>query len=93
MEKYSLYLKVGAALGFIAGSAYGIYDGLQQTDNGFFEALHNMLSKDPNLFTTEFWVMTKDGFIGLAAGLAAGGLGALVHSLYSKVRGEAPTPK
>ena len=80
MSRISSYLAAGAIVGGMIGSMYGIHDGLQHTDNGFWEALHNMTSDSPNIFSQEYWVMTKDAVTGIAGGAVVGGLAGLVDA-------------
>ena len=89
MSRIVSYLKAGAIAGGLIGSAYGVYHGLQCTDNGFWEALHNMTSKSPNIFTTEYWVMLKDTVIGITGGAALGGLAGLVDNMVLCIKEKA----
>jgi outer membrane lipoprotein SlyB len=84
MKMLYSYAGIGAVLGGVAGMFYGIYDGLQQTDNGFFEALHNITSDDPNIFTKEYWIATRDTLIGVIGGGAVGGLADLVTKVTQR---------
>ena len=85
LDKTWEYMIPGALIGLASGFLYGVYDGLSSTDNGTFEALHNMLSRRPNIFSKEYWIITRDFIGGGVSGGVAGGLAGLVGDTYTTV--------
>jgi len=80
MNRITTYLATGAIIGGVIGAVYGFCDGLQQTHNELFEAIHNMTSGNPNPFTIEYLTMARDMIIGATGGAVLGGLAGLVNN-------------